>query len=1213
MFRFLRFAALAVLASCLFALPFLKSSAVNTGLVTVIVELRDDPGAVYAAKLNQQGAVVSDDQMQAYRQGLKVAQDKFLAQLSSSGQTFQVQSVNVSNVKIEMRYTLVYDGVALKVPASSIDTIKSMPQVKGVHPNTRFFTTLEKSVPYIRAPEVYGSFPELSQFDTEREGYEGQGMYISIIDTGVDWTHPMFGGDPTPPRLGVAPVSTSVPTNPKVVYYLPLTDSAVADGFGHGTHVASTAAGYLAKAPGPDGLPNTADDIQIHGVAPQAKLMSYKVCSDVESTVSSLAAPIGGCDTSNIIMAIEDSVSAFTVTGFAKPKAHVINMSLGGGGGPNEPTAIASDNAVKLGTTVVAAAGNSGPDENTLGAPAAGSRVIAVAADTDPASHFNWSVDALAPSAFPQTTTGVVTPASDFAGQSCIDRIKVFAQAGTPRPPDGAIAQYYVLVDNPLVAWPASVSGRIALINNSGLASATFADICNQAVAAGAVGVLLKSKVTAPTAVKCSVPAANIPLADADRLIGAMPAQTNGALSSFPLRINNDWHVPFVGDTADFSSRGPVAGYGQVKPDVSAPGANILAAMPPASVLGLLSQGNYGAISGTSMASPHTAGATALVMQAHLGWNPDMIRTALINTATNMRDEFNHAKADGLNSESINDQGGGLIDVYAAVNTKGLMGVTGDGVNTPTILGSYSYGAVPVVNSRVTYTAPVTVTIKDVSGQGGTYNLAVANNRDLQQAGVGATLSDTSVSVPANGTATFTLNASVDGNLIRDPNISEAPVTNCNTVNFTVRKMQMQWYVTATRSGSGEKLRMPFYLRPTPSLPANPVITPQNFSGILPGGDAAQQLVSGVTYIDQTFTVSPGVYRIDARLDYTAQSVEDLDFYLYGPDDKEVAHSAISGGPEQFSADISQPGNYRYRIVGYANGPVQYTIAAQLFAGPAAPTMQTIPGDYTNATGDHVDFDGAFDLRWTPQGGEQGFEIEQSTDNQNWSLLADVGAGATSYSLSNQASGTYYFRIRGLAAGAIGQYVTTPSTATSIVVDQRSKVDITSLVSRAVSNVSINANVFQLDLALTNNSAQNYLPLVDLNVIGYSSGSGTIRAINADNGKSGTSPANPALFGYSQKIGSDQIFSANEVTSARTLRFQDNAQELFTFDAVVTAYVSAGGSSSSSSSSSTSSSASPPSSGSPSTAGILKQINAVMRFTANPLTKTVTVQLVSLK
>jgi hypothetical protein len=419
MFRFLRFVALAALAGCVLSIPFLKSAAIDTSTVSVIVELRDDPGAAYAARMNSQGTTVSDEQMQTYRQNLRAMQAQFLSQLASSGLAAQLQSVTVGNVKIDMRYTLVCDGLALTLPASAISTIKAMPQVKDVHPNTRFFTNLYQSVPYIRANEVYGKFPELSEFDTENEGYEGQGMYISIIDTGVDWTHPMFGGDPTPPRLGVEPVSASVPTNRKVVYYLPLTDIAVEDGFGHGTHVASTAAGYLASAPGPDGLPNTADDIQIHGVAPQAKLMSYKVCSDIQSTVSQVQ-PIGGCDTSNIIMAIEDSVSPFTVTGFGKPKAHVINMSLGGGGGPEEPTAIASDNAVKLGTTVVAAAGNSGPGESTLGAPAAGRRVIAVAANTDPASHLNWSIDALNASAFPSTQTDVditsLRRASSFEG-----------------------------------------------------------------------------------------------------------------------------------------------------------------------------------------------------------------------------------------------------------------------------------------------------------------------------------------------------------------------------------------------------------------------------------------------------------------------------------------------------------------------------------------------------------------------------------------------------------------------------------------------------------------------------------------------------------------------------------------------------------------------------------------------------------------------------
>ena len=1217
MSRLLRFVAGAAIAASLLAVPFFISRAgVNTGTVSVIVELRDDPGAVYAAKANQQGSAISDDQMQAYRKNLSIAQDQFLTNLRTTVPTFQLQSATVGNVKIDMRYTLVYDGMALIVPSSAIPTIKSMPQVKAVHPNTRFFTALDHSLSYIHVPEVYGQYPELTQFDTFNEGYEGQGMYLSVIDTGIDWTHPMFGGDATPPRLGVAPPdSANVRTNQKVVYYLPLADIALEDGFGHGTHVASTAAGYLANAPGADGLPMTADDIPIHGVAPQAKLMSYKVCSDVGSTLASAAGvSVAGCDTSNIVMAIEDSVSPFTVTGFAKPKAQVINMSLGGGGGPDEPSAVASDNAVKLGTTVVAAAGNSGPGEMTLGAPAAGSRVIAVAANTDPGSHLNYSVDVLSASSFPQSQTGVVTPAGSFSTEAGFDRLKLYSQAGTPLPPQAGMAQYYTLVDDPLVVWPTTVSGRIALINNSGLASGTFADICNQAVNAGAVGMLLNSDVDNPTAVKCSIPAANIFPDDTAKLVNAMTtggAPANGAVSRFPIRINPDWRFPFIGDTTGFSSRGPVQGFGQVKPDVSAPGANILAAMPPASLLGALAQSNYGAISGTSMASPHTAGAALLVKQAHLNWNPDMIRTALINTATNMRDEANNAKPDGAESESINDQGGGLIDVRAAVNTKGLMGVAGDGVATPTILGSYSYGAVPVVNSRTTYTAPVTVTIKDVSGQSGTYTLSVANNRDLQQAGVATSLNTNTVSVPANGTATFTVTALVDGNVVRDPNVVET-IVNGSSVTFNTRQMQMQWYVTATRS-SGDRLRMPFYLRPTPSLPANPVVTPQNFSGILPAGDSGQQLASGATYVEHSFTVAAGVYRIDAQLDYTAQAVEDLDFYLYGPDGKEVTHSAISGGPEQFSAIISQAGAYKYRVVGFANGPVQYTIAGSLFSGPPAPAMQAIPGDFTNAAGDNVDFDGSFNVQWTPQGGEQGFELEKSTDNQNWDFVADLGAGTTSYAISNQADGQYFYRVRGLTPGQIGYYVTAASSSTKVVVSGRTKVDITSQISYPVSNVSLVSGIWQQDFNLVNNSTQTYLPLVDFNVIGLHSGSGTVRVLNADNGKTGTSPADAALFSFTQKLGSDQTFSIGETTDSRTIRFQDSAFEMFTWDVVATAYVGTGGSSSSSSSSQAG--AQPPPAGGGATGNLLplSKITAVMRFTANPLTKKVTGQLISLK
>jgi minor extracellular serine protease Vpr len=1243
MFRFLRFAVLTAIAICALALPFLNSSAVNSGTVSVIVELRDDPGAVYAAKAKQQGNNLSADQIRAYRNSLTVSQNQFLEALKGSGVNFQLQSVTVKAPdgsvagNVPMRYTLVFNGLTLNVPASAVSTIRSMPQVKHVHANTLLYPDLVKSVDYIRAPKVYGKFPELTPFDNFREGFEGQGINIAVIDTGIDWTHPMFGGDPTPPRLGITPnvAALNAASNQKVIYQLPLTD-IVTDGFGHGTHVASTAAGYLASAPGADGLPNTSDDIPIHGVAPQAKLMSYKVCSDVQSTYGSLVRPtipnnvnginaqalapsIGGCSTSNIVMAIEDSVSPQTVDLQPKPIAHVINMSLGGGGGPDNPTAVASDNAALTGCVVVAAAGNSGPNDGTLGAPAAGSRVIAVAANTDPGSNAGFSADVLAPAGVNRTSTTSVTPAkqlSTASGQR--DQILLTPMSGPPAPPQGSMAQYYVFVKNgqTLDEWPSSVKGRIALVkvdSSARLPRYTFAQIVNNGAASGAVAVILISTSVAGNAVTASVPGLFISVADGEYLVDLLSSTdnnavdpANGALSEFPIRLNPFFGTVFVGDTAGFSSRGPVQGFGQVKPDISAPGVNVLAAMPPASLLGALSLGNYGAISGTSMATPHMAGSVALVKQAHLDWTPDMVRTAIINTATNMRTETGSAKPDGPGSESILAQGGGLVDVYKAVKTKALMGVAGDGVAEPSILGSHSYGQVPVVNNRTTSTQSVTVTIQDVSGEGGTYNLSVANNRDLQLSGINVNTSANTVSVPANGSATFTVDASFDGNLIRDVNTLEV-----NGTSVTFRPIQMQWYVTA-QSGDGNSLRMPFYFKPAPSLPATPVMETQTFTGTILAGDRNRAAQSGVDYMDFPIQVTDTTFKIEGRMNFDTDPAEatDLDFFLYDPDGRVIASGATDGNPESLSTLVFRGGTYKYRVTGYQNAATNFTITSTLSKGPAAPAAQTIAGDFVDAQGQQVDFDGVVNLQWIPAGGELGFEIEKTTpDNPEWQFVADVDAGATSYAFT-LANGQYSFRVRGIQPGQIGKYITQPGNAVAVIVDQRSKVDITSLVTRAVSNVLFTGGVFQLDLTMTNTSAQSYVPLVDMNVVGITSTTG-VRVINADNGKPGNSLANAALFGYSQKIGSDQVFSSSEVSAPRTLRFQDSAAEMFNFDAMVTAYLPAGGSSGSAGAAS--SSQQQASSGSDPTVGLLKPVTGLMRFTANPLTKTVTVQLVSLK
>src|SRR4029079_5734591 len=161
-----------------------------------------------------------------------------------------------------------------------------------------------------------------------------------------------------------------------------------------------------------------------------------------------------------------------------------------------------------------------------------------------------------------------------------------------------------------------------------------------------------------------------------------------------------------------------------------------------------------------------------------------------------------------------------------------------------------------------------------------------------------------------------------------------------------------------------------------------------------------------------------------------------------------------------------------------------------------------------------------------------------------------------SLALTSQPNGALQYRVRGLQDGRIGYYVTGASNAISIVVDLRAQVDITSQITRAISNVSLNSGVVQVDVAFTNNSSQTYVPFVDLNVIGVNSGTGMVKVINADNAQDGRSLASAALFGYSDKLGTDQQFAPAEVSGTRTFRFQDSTSELFTFDAVVTAYIS---------------------------------------------------------
>jgi minor extracellular serine protease Vpr len=453
---------------------------------------------------------------------------------------------------------------------------------------------------------------------------------VAVMDTGVDVDHPDLGGDgnqaaphPFPNSRIVAGfdlVGDTYNADPESPTYQPVPqpDAVPDDCNGHGTHVAGIV--------GADGA--------VTGVAPDVTFGAYRVF---------------GCAGS-----VTDDVMIAAMERALADGMHVLNMSIGDAfnNWPGSPTAAASDALVDAGMVVVASIGNSGADGiYSAGAPGVGDKVIGVASYDN--SHVRINAFTISPD---NTAIGygnaASAPPAPTSGSLPMSRTGTVASTA-----DGC---------NATAPAPGSLTGTAVLIRRG---TCTFYEKARNAQLAGAAAVVLYNNCP-PNCGRFSPTVATMPAAGPPQIAITIPvvaiSDTEGALidsrlASGPVTLTwTDQQITVVNPTggllSSFTSYGTAATL-VLKPDIGAPGGLIRSTYP-------LENGAYATISGTSMSSPHVAGAAALLRQARPGLGAAMFRTVLQNSADPKLWSGNPGF--GL-LDIVHRQGAGMLDIDDAI------------------------------------------------------------------------------------------------------------------------------------------------------------------------------------------------------------------------------------------------------------------------------------------------------------------------------------------------------------------------------------------------------------------------------------------------------------------------------------------------------------------------------------------------------------------
>jgi subtilisin family serine protease len=704
----------------------------------VVVELHDPPVArAYADAL----AAPTTTEAQA----AALAQSQ-LARVEAAQQQL-LPALRALDAEVIYRVQRVYNGVALAVDASRLPAIRQMPEVKAIHPLTPKEISNYSSVPLVGAAEVWAS-----------AGITGTSIRIGIIDTGIDYIHTNFGGPgdeaayaanntevisdeynglplfPTAKVVGGFDFAgPDYDANPLSPFYdaIPKPDPDPMDCDGHGSHVAGTAAGLGVTAggstyEGPYDKTTPFEALRIGpGVAPGAALYALKV----------FGCPSGRAGSTLLTdVALEWALDP-NQDGNFEDRLDVVNLSLGGVfGSDHDLTAVAANNAALAGVVVVAAAGNGGDTFYILSSPGAASRALSVASSVD-------SFDTL--DGFLVTGANIadgVYPGSRAVGFDW-DSAQLPVTGTLVYPPSQRSGCQPFTPGN-----AALLAGNVALLDWTHTATGTnecgSATRVGNAAAAGAVGVILAY----------NRPVLEISIAGTAQIPAMLTTQAVGAALKAALPMSVTFSSEYLGNTvletpglvdtlSRFSSRGPQQ-EARLKPDISAPGQSIWSTGHGTGDQGL-------SLNGTSMATPHVAGAMALLRAMHPDWSVERLKALAMNTA------LNDLRYSPMNTDTVpvtapiyapSRAGAGRLDLANAVGSD----VAAYNLFDPGAV-SVSTGLLEVLTGT---TRAVTQTVQVVNAGSASISYNIEYFGVVQPPGLSVSVPG-ALSVPAGGQATF--------------------------------------------------------------------------------------------------------------------------------------------------------------------------------------------------------------------------------------------------------------------------------------------------------------------------------------------------------------------------------------------------------------------------------------------------------------------------